>query len=80
MTTKLVRPVRREILIEGEPFTVVISPQGIRLTKKRFRTGRGVSWKVIWEGLERAAREGAPDGGRDGAGHATGQSSSGSLA
>ena len=80
MTTKLVRPVRREILIEGEPFTVVISPLGIRLTKKRFRTGRGVSWKVIWEGLERAAREGAPDGGRDGAGHATGQSSSGSLA
>jgi hypothetical protein len=33
MTTKLVRPVRREILIDGEPFTVVISPQGIRLTK-----------------------------------------------
>lgn len=80
MTTKLVRPVRREILIDGEPFTVVISPQGIRLTRKRFRTGRGVSWKVIWEGLERAAREGAREGSHDGAGHATGQSSSGSLA
>lgn len=66
MTTKLIRPVRREILIDGEPFTVVISPQGVRLTRKRFRSGRGMSWKAIWEGMERAAR--------DGAGHATGQS------
>ena len=66
MTTKLSRPVRREIAIDGEPFTVVISPQGIRLTRKRFRSGRIVSWKAIWESIERAAR--------DGTGHATGQS------
>lgn len=72
MTTKLSRPVRREITIEGEPFTVVISPQGVWLTKKRFRSGRGVSWKAIWEGMERAAR--------DGSGHATGQSVTSPLA
>lgn len=72
MTTKLLRPIRREIVIDGEPFTVVISPQGIRLTKKRFRTGRGVSWKAIWENMERSAR--------DGTGHATGQSSQAPLA
>lgn len=47
MTTKIDKPIRREIDIEGEPFTVVITPQGVRLTRKRFRSGKVVSWKAI---------------------------------
>jgi hypothetical protein len=63
MTTKLDKPIRREIEIDGEPFTAVITPQGIRLTRKRFRSGKIVSWKTILEGT----RTGAVDPGRSGA-------------
>jgi hypothetical protein len=48
MATKLQRPVRREIEIDGEPFTVSISGDGIRLTRKRFRSGVALSWKSLW--------------------------------
>jgi hypothetical protein len=50
MTTKLDKTIRREIEIDGEPFTVAISPEGIRLTKKRFRSGRALSWRALWRG------------------------------
>jgi hypothetical protein len=48
MATKLERTIRREIEIDGEPFTVAISPEGLRLTKKRFRSGVSVSWRTLW--------------------------------
>lgn len=50
MTTKIEKPIRREVEINGEPYTVVISTQGIRLTRKRFRSGKTVSWKAILDG------------------------------
>jgi hypothetical protein len=49
MTTKLTSPLRREIEIDGEPFTVLLTPEGIRLTRKRFRGGRSLSWRGLWE-------------------------------
>ena len=49
MTTKLADALRREIEIEGEPYTVVLSPRGIRLSRKRFREGRLVTWQALWE-------------------------------
>ena len=49
MTTKLTDSLRREIEIEGEAYTVVLSPRGIRLSRKRFREGRLVSWRALWE-------------------------------
>ncbi|HKW46001.1 MAG TPA: hypothetical protein VJN70_01095 [Gemmatimonadaceae bacterium] len=48
MATKLERTIRREITIDGEQYTVAISPDGLRLTKKRFRSGVEMSWKAIW--------------------------------
>ena len=48
MATKLERTIRREITIDGEPYTVAVSPDGLRLTKKRFRSGVEMSWKTIW--------------------------------
>ena len=48
MATKLERTIRREITIDGEAYTVAISPDGLRLTKKRFRSGVEMSWKAIW--------------------------------
>lgn len=48
MSTKLEKTIRREIEIDGEPFTISISPDGFRLTKKRFRSGVALSWKTLW--------------------------------
>lgn len=50
MATKLSKEIRREIEIDGEPFTVTISPTGVKLTKKRFRSGRALSWRALWAG------------------------------
>jgi hypothetical protein len=54
MATKLTHAIRREIVIDEEPFTVVISPSGLRLSRKRFRSGRQVTWQTLW-------RQGMPD-------------------
>jgi hypothetical protein len=48
MSTKLDKTIRREIEIDGEPYTIAISPNGFRLTKKRFRSGVALSWKTVW--------------------------------
>ena len=48
MSTKLEKTIRREIEIDGEPYTISISPEGFRLTKKRFRSGVALSWKTVW--------------------------------
>ena len=58
MTLKLTTPLRREIEIDGEPFTVVVSADGIRLTRKRFRSGRTISWRALRDS------SGEPDGRR----------------
>jgi hypothetical protein len=49
MTTKLTTPLRREIEIDGEAFTVTISADGLRLTRKRHRAGVALSWRALWE-------------------------------
>jgi hypothetical protein len=49
MATKLQKEIRREIEIDGEPFTVTISPVGVRLTRKRFRSGRELTWRALWQ-------------------------------
>jgi hypothetical protein len=48
MATKLDKTIRREIEIDGEVFTIAISPDGFRLTRKRFRSGVALSWKSLW--------------------------------
>ncbi len=49
MTTKLTDPLRREIEIDGEAYTVLLTPKGLRLSRKRFRQGRQMTWRTIWE-------------------------------
>jgi hypothetical protein len=50
MTTRLTDVLRREIEIDGEAYTIVITPSGVRLTRKRFREGSFVSWKALRDG------------------------------
>lgn len=61
MATKLVKEIRREIDIDGEPFTVAISPTGVKLTRKRFRSGRTLSWRALWQSGSEEERSEVPD-------------------
>ena len=48
MATKLDKTLKREIDIDGQPFMVAISPEGVKLTQKGYRKGREMSWKALW--------------------------------
>ena len=61
MATKLLKEIRREIEIDGEPFTVAISPTGVKLTRKRFRSGRTLSWRALWQSGSDDERSDTPD-------------------
>ena len=50
MTTKLEKELRREILIDGEPYTIAISPQSLKLTPKGRRKGQELIWKELIKG------------------------------
>ena len=57
MTTKLTESLRREIEIDGEPYTVLLTPKGLRLSRKRFRQGRLLAWRTVWEQGEVESQE-----------------------
>ena len=50
MTTKLEKELRREIEIEGKPYTLAISPLGLKLTEKGRRKGQELQWKDLVSG------------------------------
>ena len=60
MTTKLDKTIKREIDIDGEAYTVAISPEGVKLTQKGFRKGREMTWTQL------LAAGGGPEGGTPG--------------
>jgi hypothetical protein len=68
MTTKLDKTIKREIDIDGEPYTVAISPEGVKLTQKGFRKGQEMTWTQLL----------AAGGGGSGGGNASASGSGGS--
>lgn len=48
--TKLEGILRREINIDGKPFTLAISPEGLKLTPKGARKGHELRWKDLVSG------------------------------
>ena len=50
MATKLEKPLKREIDIEGKPYTLTISPQGMKLVPKGRRRGHEIAWKDLVSG------------------------------
>lgn len=52
MIAKLTQPIRRAVEIDGEPYTLVVSPEGIRLTRKRFRHGPSIGWRALLQLLD----------------------------
>jgi hypothetical protein len=50
MATKLDKPLKREVLIEGKPYMLTISPQGLKLVPKGRRKGLEIAWREIVSG------------------------------
>jgi hypothetical protein len=50
MATKLDKPLKREVLIEGKPYMLTLSPHGIRLSRKGRRKGFEIAWKDVVSG------------------------------
>jgi len=50
MATKLNKQLKREIEIEGKPYMVTLSPEGLKLTEKGKRLGRELTWKDVLSG------------------------------
>ncbi len=47
MPLKHGRALKREVEIGGAPYTVTVSPLGVRLVRKGFRKGVAVSWRRL---------------------------------
>ena len=50
MTTKLEKPLRRELDIDGEPYILIIAPTELKLTRKGKRKGIELPWKALVSG------------------------------
>jgi len=50
MTTKLNAPLKRELMIRGEPYTLTTSPEGLNLVPKGRRKGFRLSWEAFVSG------------------------------
>jgi hypothetical protein len=64
MATKLNKLLKREIDVDGKPYMVTLSPEGVKLTEKGKRLGREHSWKALLgtEGSASSSATGAPLG------------------
>lgn len=50
MTTKLDGPLRREVDVEGQAYTLTLDPQGLRLVPKGRRRGLELRWSELVNG------------------------------
>jgi hypothetical protein len=50
LTTKLDNPLKRELSILGEPYTLTLSPQGLSLAPKGRRKGYELAWVDLVSG------------------------------
>ena len=50
MATKLDKALKREVSIEGTPYMVTISPEGLKLVPKGKRKGLELAWKALVSG------------------------------
>jgi len=50
VTTRLDRPLKREVLVNGEPYTVTLDADGISMVPKGKRKGRFLAWSAIASG------------------------------
>jgi hypothetical protein len=47
MATKLSKQLKREIEVDGKPYMITLSPEGLKLTEKGKRLGKELTWKDL---------------------------------
>jgi hypothetical protein len=47
MATKLEKAIKRELEVEGKVYTVIMSPEGLKITPKGGRKGIEHSWRML---------------------------------
>lgn len=47
MATKLDKPLKREVAIEGKPYMLTLGPEGLKLVPKGKRKGIEIAWKDL---------------------------------
>jgi hypothetical protein len=57
MATKLDKTLKRELEIEGKPYTISISPEGIKIVPKGGRKGQEISWQSLLSGEAELRRD-----------------------
>jgi hypothetical protein len=50
MTTKLDKTLKREIEVDGQPYIIALSPEGLKITGKGKRKGQEITWKHLISG------------------------------
>jgi hypothetical protein len=50
MATKLEKPLRREVSIDGQAYMLTITPEGLKLVPKGKRKGLELGWKALVSG------------------------------
>jgi hypothetical protein len=50
MPPRLAEPIKREVEVDGQPYTVTIGPMGVHIAPKGKRKGHELSWKDLASG------------------------------
>jgi hypothetical protein len=50
MATRLDKPIKRELEIDGTTYMVTVSPEGVKVVEKGKRKGHELSWKALVSG------------------------------
>ena len=50
MAAKLDKAIKRELDLDGQSYTVTISPEGVRIVPKGRRKGHEITWQTILSG------------------------------
>jgi hypothetical protein len=50
MATRLDKTLKRELEIEGKPYTVTISPEGVKIVPNGARKGPEITWQTLLSG------------------------------
>jgi hypothetical protein len=57
MATKLDKPIKRELEIDGRTYMVTVSPEGVKVVEKGKRKGHELSWTALVSGDAAIAAE-----------------------
>ena len=57
MATKLDKPIKRELEIDGRAYMVTLSPEGVKVVEKGKRKGHELSWTALVSGDAAIAAE-----------------------